>query len=88
MHLGDVTREYSPKLTVEHNGFVNGTAALSYVTENYPDAAQVVVVGKTNGAPLYGGLASDLLRDAQVTVLGDETGHIPDDPDCQKCRVG
>jgi hypothetical protein len=84
MHLGDVTREYTPKLTVEHNGFVNGTAALSYLTEHYPDAAQVVVVGKTAGSiagPVYGGLVADLLPDAQVTVLGGESGHIPDDPD-------
>jgi Pectinacetylesterase len=82
MHLGDVTRKYSPELTVEHNGFVNGTAALSYLAEHYPDAAQVVVVGKTNGAaPLYSGLVADLLPDAQVTVLGGQSGHIPDDPD-------
>ena len=83
-HLGDVTRKYSPRLTVEHNGFVNGTAALSYLAEHYPDAAQVVVVGKTVGsiaAPVYGGLASDLLPDAQVTVLGGQSGHMPDDPD-------
>jgi Pectinacetylesterase len=84
VHLGDVTRTYSPKLTVEHNGFVNGTAALSYLTEHYPDAEQVVVVGKTDGslaAPVYGGLVSDLLADAQVTVFGGQSGHIPDDPD-------
>jgi hypothetical protein len=84
VHLGDVTRKYSPQLTVEHNGFVNGTAALSYVTENYPDAAQVVVVGKTDGsvaAPVYGGVVSDLLPDAQVTVFGGQSGHIPNDPD-------
>jgi hypothetical protein len=60
-HLVDVTREYSPELTVEHNGFVNGTTALDYLAENYPHAAQVVVVGKTVGsvaAPIYGGLAA------------------------------
>jgi Pectinacetylesterase len=84
MHLGDVTQGYSPELTVEHNGFVNGAAALGYLTEHYPDAVQVIVVGKAGGsiaAPLYGGLASDLLPDAQVTVLGGVSGHIPDDPD-------
>ena len=84
MHLGDVTHEYSPKRTVEHKGFVNGTAALSYLTENYLDAAQVVVVGKSVGsvaAPVYGGLVADLLPDGQVTVLGAQSGHIPDDPD-------
>jgi Pectinacetylesterase len=83
-HLGDVTREYSPELTVEHSGFVNGTAALDYLAEHYPDAAQVVIVGKAGGSiasPLYGGLASDLLPDAQVTVLGGVSGHTPDEPD-------
>jgi Pectinacetylesterase len=82
--LGDVTQEYSPELSVEHNGFVNGTAALSYLAENYPDAAQVVVVGKTSGsvaAPIYGGLVADLLPDAQVTVFGAQSGAFPDDPD-------
>ena len=82
--LGDVTREYSPELTVEHNGFVNGTAALGYLAEHYPDATQVVVVGNTGGsvaAPVYGGLVADLLPDAQVTVLGGGSGHFPDDPD-------
>jgi Pectinacetylesterase len=88
-HLGDVTRNYSPELTVEHNGFVNGTAALSYLREHYPDAAQVVVVGKSNGvAPVYGGLASDLLPDAQVTVLGGSSGHFSDDPDYNAAILG
>jgi hypothetical protein len=32
-------------------------------------------------APVYGGLASDLLPDARVTVFGGQSGHIPDDPD-------
>lgn len=83
-YLGDVTREYSPELTVEHNGFVNGTAALSYLAENHPDADQVVVLGKTAGsvaAPVYGGLVADLLPDAEVTVLGAQSGGFPDDPD-------
>jgi Pectinacetylesterase len=83
-HLGDVTREYSPQLTVAHNGFVNGTAALGHLAENYPDAAQVVVVGKSVGSiasPVYGGLVADLLPDAQVTVFGAQSAHIPDDPD-------
>jgi hypothetical protein len=83
-HLGDVTRKYSRRLTVEHKGFVNGTAALNHLAENYPDAAQVVVVGKTVGsvaAPLYGGLVADLLPDTRVTVFGGQSGSIPDDPD-------
>jgi Pectinacetylesterase len=82
--LGDVTREYSPELTVEHNGFVNGTAALSYLAKHYPDAAQIVVAGRTSGsvaAPVYGGLVADLVPDAQVTVFGAQSGAFPDDPD-------
>ena len=84
VYLGDTTVEYSSELTVEHNGFVNGTAALNYLAEHYPDATQVVVVGKTAGsvaAPIYGGLVADLLPDAQVTVVGAQSGHFPDDPD-------
>jgi hypothetical protein len=84
VHLGDVTRKYSPQLTVEHKGFVNGRTALRYLAKHYPDAAQVVVVGKSVGsiaAPIYGGLATDLLPHAQVTVFGAQSGHVPDDPD-------
>ena len=84
VHLGDATREYSPELTVEHKGFVNGTAALNYIGEHYPDATEVVVVGKSTGSiavPVYGGLVADLLPDAQVTVLGAQSGHNPHDPD-------
>jgi Pectinacetylesterase len=84
LDLGDVTRKYSPKLTVEHNGFVNGTAVLEYLAKHYRDAAQVVVVGKTGGsvaAPVYGGLVADLLPDAQVTVFGAQSGAFPDNPD-------
>jgi hypothetical protein len=84
LHLGDVTREYSSTLTVEHNGFVNGTAALDYLAEHYPDADQVVVVGKSTGsiaAPVYGGLVADQLPGAQVTVFGAQSGYVPDNPD-------
>jgi hypothetical protein len=84
VHLGDVTREYSPELTVEHKGYVNSTAALTFLTEHYPDAGEVDVVGVSAGsvaAPVYGGLVADLLPDAQVTVLADSSGAYPDDPD-------
>jgi Pectinacetylesterase len=84
VHLGDVTREYSPELTVEHNGYVNSTTALAYLAEHYPDAEQVVVVGISAGsiaAPVYGGLVADALPDAQVTVLANASGAYPSDPD-------
>ena len=89
-YLGDATREYSPELTVQHKGYVNGTAALNYLAQNYPDATQVVVVGKTAGstaAPIYGGLVADLLPDAQVTVFGAQSGAFPDDPELN-ARLG
>jgi hypothetical protein len=91
MHLGDATRKYSPRLTVEHKGFVNGTAALRYLTDNYPAATKVVVVGKSVGsvaAPVYGGLVADQLPDAQVTVFGAQSGHVPDDPDLNARFLG
>jgi hypothetical protein len=84
VYLGNATHRYSDELTVEHNGFVNGSAALDYLAEHYPDAAQVVVVGKTAGsvaAPIYGGLVADMLPDAEVIVFGAQSGHFPDDPD-------
>jgi hypothetical protein len=84
VHLGGVTREYSPRLTVEHKGFVNGRTALRYLAQHYPHAAQVVVLGKSVGsiaAPVYGGLAADLLSHAKVTVFGAQSGHVPDDPE-------
>jgi hypothetical protein len=83
-HLGNASQEYSPELTVEHRGYVNGTAAIDYLAEQYPDANQVVVVGKTAGsvaAPIYGGLVADLLPDAEVTVFGAQSGAWPDHPD-------
>ena len=83
-HLGNVSQKYSDTLTVEHNGYVNGTAALDYLAENYPDASQVVVIGKTAGsiaAPLYGGLVADRLPDTKVTVVGAQSGAWPNNPD-------
>ncbi|MFG1943894.1 pectin acetylesterase-family hydrolase [Nonomuraea sp. NPDC048826] len=83
-HLGDVSQQYAPELTVEHRGYVNGTAALDHLTEHYPNAEQVVVVGKTAGsvaAPIYGGLVADRLPDAEVIVLGAQSGAWPDNPD-------
>jgi hypothetical protein len=83
VHLGNVSRAYTPELTVEHKGFVNGTTALAYLTEHYPDAEQVVVLGESAGsvaAPVYAGLVSDALPDAQIAVLADSSGAYPNDP--------
>ncbi len=83
-HLGNVSQVYSPELTVEHRGYVNGTAVLDYLAEHYPNATEVIVIGKTAGsvaAPLYGGLVADLLPEAEVTVFGAQSGAWPDNPD-------
>jgi hypothetical protein len=91
LDLGDVTRRYSPDLTVEHNGFVNGSAVLDHLAEHYPHAKQVVVVGKTGGsvaAPIYAGLVSDLLPDAKVTVFGAQSGAFPDVPAFNEAILG
>ena len=84
MHLGDAAHEYAPGLTVQHRGYVNGSAALRYIAEQYPDATEVVVVGKTVGgfaAPVYGGLVADLLPGARVTVFAGQSGGFPDAPE-------
>ncbi|MFD0523463.1 pectin acetylesterase-family hydrolase [Paractinoplanes durhamensis] len=83
-HLGNAAQKLSPTLTVQHRGYVNGTAALDYLTKHYPNATEVVVIGKTAGsiaAPIYGGLVADRLPHARVTVLGGQSGAWPDNPD-------
>jgi hypothetical protein len=83
VHLGNTTIEYAPGLTVEHKGYANGAAALSHLAATFPDATDVVVVGESAGSiasPLYGGLVSDRLPDARITVLADGSGSYPDVP--------
>jgi hypothetical protein len=89
-HLGNTTEEYSPELTVEHRGYHNATTALGYLAGHYPDAKQVVVIGKTAGsvaAPLYGGLAADRLPDAKVTVFGAQFGAWPNNSPLRPVRL-
>ncbi len=83
VHLGDNTTTYGPGVTVNHVGYVNGEAALDYLVDAFPDAAEVFVTGSSAGgvpAPLFGGLASDALPDAEITVLSDASGAYPDNP--------
>jgi hypothetical protein len=82
-HIGNVTTEYAPGLTVHHNGYVNGTAALDHLAATFPDATAVVVVGESAGSvasPLYAGLVADRLPDARVTVLAHGSGAYPNVP--------
>ena len=82
-HLGNVTTDYAPGLTIHHNGYVNGIAALDHMAATLPDVTDVVVVGESAGslaAPLYAGLVSDRLPAARTTVLADGSGSYPDSP--------
>ncbi|MBO2445673.1 hypothetical protein J4573_01080 [Actinomadura barringtoniae] len=82
--LGNAAQKLSPTLTVQHRGYVNGTAALDHLVRQYPHAVQVVVIGKTAGsisAPIYGGLVAERLPHAKVTVFGAQSGAWPDNPD-------
>lgn len=83
VHLGDTTHEFSPDLSVEFKGAVNGAAAVEYLAEHFADAEQVVVIGESAGsvaAPLYSGLISDAMDDPQITVFADGSGAYPDEP--------
>jgi hypothetical protein len=82
--MGNATTAYTPDLTIQHKGYVDGTAALDHLATTFPDATDVVVIGESAGsvaAPLYGGLASDRLPDARITVLADGSGSYPDAPE-------
>jgi hypothetical protein len=76
-HIGNASKEYAPGLTIQHTGYVNGTPALEYLAATFPGATDVVVAGVSAGAaatPLYAGLVSDRLPDAQITVPADGSG--------------
>jgi hypothetical protein len=83
VHIGNTTTKYSPRLTVHHKGYVNGTAGLDRLLTTFPNATEVVVMGASAGAiaaPLYAGLVSDRLPHARITVLADGSGSYPDLP--------
>jgi hypothetical protein len=82
--LGNATTNYTPDLTIQHKGYVNGTAALDHLAATFPGATDVVVMGESAGsiaAPLYAGLVSDRFPDAEITVLADGSGSYPDPPE-------
>jgi hypothetical protein len=76
VHIGNKTTEYSPDLTVHHNGYVNATAGLDYLVANYPDVEELVVTGGSAGAvptPLFGALAAAVLN--ALTTFGDSAAR-------------
>ncbi|WP_081866270.1 pectin acetylesterase-family hydrolase [Blastococcus sp. URHD0036] len=82
LHLGTATHDYGNGVVVQHKGRTNATTALETMAQEFPDAEQVIVLGQSAGsagAPLYGGLAHDVLPDAQITVIADASGAYPGD---------
>lgn len=83
IHLGDAVHDYGGGLTVNHVGYVNASAGLDYVVENFPDATEVFVTGSSAGgvpSPMFAGLASDALPDADIASLSDASGAYPSSP--------
>ena len=50
VHIGNKTTEYSPDLTVHHNGYANATAGLDHLIAAYPDVEELLVMGASAGA--------------------------------------
>jgi hypothetical protein len=91
VHLGNAVTEYTADLTVHHKGYVNGTAALDYLAETYPDATEVVVMGISAGsvsAAHYAALAADRLPEATVTSIADSSGGYPDQAELNGILTG
>jgi hypothetical protein len=83
VHIGDNVNAYDDELQINHVGFRNASAGLDHLASAFPDATEVLVTGSSAGgvpSPLFGGLASDVLPDAAITVLADGSGAYPDNP--------
>ena len=83
VHLGTRTASYDDRLTVEHKGYLNASAALDHLLASYPDMTDLVVTGVSAGSiptPLFAGLAADAVPDARIVTLGDGSGAYPDEP--------
>lgn len=83
LHLGDSTHDYGGDVVVRHSGAVNASTALTAMAATFPGARELVVAGSSAGsagAPLYAGIAHDLLPGATITLLADASAAYPDDP--------
>lgn len=81
VHAGNLTKDYGDGVIVEHKGFVNAVTALEAMADLFPDAETLVVAGSSAGAfptPIYAALAAELLPEAQIQVVADSGGAIPD----------
>jgi hypothetical protein len=81
VHAGNITKDYGNGVVIEHKGFVNGSTALNALAERFPDTDELVVAGVSAGSfpsAIYAGLAAELLPDANIKVIADGSGAIPD----------
>lgn len=82
LHLGDTVQDYGEGVVVQHKGAINASTALAAMAATFPNAEEVVVAGSSAGsasAPLYGGLARDVLPEARITVVADASAAYPGD---------
>ena len=83
VHLGNITRDYGNGVVIHHNGFVNASTVLNALAQFFPGTATLVVAGESAGsiaAPLFAGMAHDLLPAATIKVLADGSGAYSDIP--------
>lgn len=81
VHSGNVTKDYGNGVVVEHKGFVNGSTALNALVEKFPNARELVVAGVSAGSfpsATYASLAAELLPGANIKVIADGSGAVPD----------
>jgi len=82
VHTGDATVEYSPSLSIAHNGVANAQAALDWAYAQFGDVAEILVTGSSAGAIGAVYFAPQVMAqypDAAVRLFGDgEVGAAPD----------
>jgi len=82
VHWGDAFQDYGG-VQIEHRGYVNATAALSWIYARYPDPDNLFVTGCSAGAygaVLHSAYIGQHYPDAAMSVLADSgAGIITDD---------
>ena len=85
-HLGNIVASYevldtdgtsARNVTIQHNGYVNATAALAWAFENYQALETVFVAGGSAGSiasPFYTAFVAEQYPEAQIAQLGDASG--------------
>ena len=82
VHWGNATHDYGNDIVIEHKGFVNVSAVLSWVYENFEAPEQIFVTGcsaGSYGAIVHSAFIANHYPDTQIAVRGDSgTGVITD----------